>query len=121
MQKDTWQNDIWLDFCAKANAQESWAQCQRALALEWPTQILELAKALYSLQSGDGHAAHQFLQEDTTELGAWLHAHLHKIEGDPSNARYWYAQTQFANYTDYSLTEEPQMIWQALKETATKN
>jgi hypothetical protein len=23
---------------------------------------------------------------------AWVHAHLHRVEGDVSNARYWYGQ-----------------------------
>ena len=36
-------------------------------------------------------AAHELVQrheDDTT--AAWMHAVLHKIEGDPGNARYWY-------------------------------
>ena len=35
-------------------------------------------------------AAHEVVQKYDDIMAAWLHAVLHKIEGDPGNARYWY-------------------------------
>ena len=36
-------------------------------------------------------AAHEMVQKyETNTTAAWIHAVLHKIEGDDSNSRYWY-------------------------------
>jgi hypothetical protein len=32
------------------------------------------------------------VQDESTPAAAWVHAHLHRKEGDISNARYWYAR-----------------------------
>lgn len=51
------------------------------------TQAVELALA------GDWEKAHGIVQQDETDqLSCWIHAVLHKIEGDEENARYWYAR-----------------------------
>lgn len=47
-------------------------------------QVLWLAKA------GDWHGAHDIAQDLPNPNGAWLHAHLHRQEGDLGNASYWY-------------------------------
>jgi hypothetical protein len=50
-----------------------------------------LLQAIDSALAGQWNAAHQIVQQyeaDTT--AAWIHAVLHKIEGDDSNSRYWY-------------------------------
>ena len=39
---------------------------------------------------GDWVAAHDLLQEDTSADGNWVHAYLHRKEGDLFNAEYWY-------------------------------
>lgn len=52
-----------------------------------------LAKALRALwydRKGDWEKAHQMAQEVADEEGAWVHAYLHRKEGDLGNARYWY-------------------------------
>ena len=49
-----------------------------------------LKDALDRLDTGDWEGAHDLAQADETPDGAWLHAHLHRIEGDPDNAAYWY-------------------------------
>lgn len=38
---------------------------------------------------GEWHAAHDAVQADTAEC-SWVHAALHREEGDHSNADYWY-------------------------------
>jgi hypothetical protein len=46
--------------------------------------------ALYLDAHGDWDAAHESAQAVETPDGAWVHAYLHRKEGDPGNARYWY-------------------------------
>ena len=51
----------------------------------------DLTRAVDLAIAGDWKAAHAIVQqneEDTTSC--WIHAVLHKIEGDAGNARYWY-------------------------------
>jgi hypothetical protein len=39
---------------------------------------------------GDWTRAHEAAQQDEGPSGAWVHAYLHRKEGDNSNAEYWY-------------------------------
>ena len=39
---------------------------------------------------GDWEASHALVNEMDTSLGSWIHAWLHRVEGDLPNARYWY-------------------------------
>lgn len=39
---------------------------------------------------GDWDAAHELAQAQDDPEGAWVHAWLHRIEGDLGNAEYWY-------------------------------
>jgi hypothetical protein len=41
---------------------------------------------------GDWRQAHDCAQADESPAGAWVHAYLHRVEGDLENARYWYRQ-----------------------------
>jgi|SRR5262249_32332122 len=41
---------------------------------------------------GDWTRAHESAQQDEGHAGAWVHAYLHRKEGDSSNAAYWYGQ-----------------------------
>jgi hypothetical protein len=47
-------------------------------------------KALRLLAGGDWQGAHEAVQDDESKEAAWVHAHLHRVEGDLSNAGYWY-------------------------------
>ena len=47
-------------------------------------------QGLAALKGGDWDGAHDQAQAGTSPLCAWLHAHLHRVEGDPGNAAYWY-------------------------------
>jgi hypothetical protein len=52
-----------------------------------------LAEAVGSALSGDWKAAHEIVQEDEQdEFACWIHAVLHRQEGDLPNAQYWYAR-----------------------------
>jgi hypothetical protein len=39
---------------------------------------------------GEWDQAHKLLQDEPTAEAAWVHAHLHRVEGDLGNAGYWY-------------------------------
>ncbi len=39
---------------------------------------------------GDWEHAHQAAQGDASRAGSWVHAYLHRKEGDEANAGYWY-------------------------------
>ncbi len=47
-------------------------------------------RALWREAKGDWDAAHRLAQGADDAEGAWVHAYLHRVEGDLSNAGYWY-------------------------------
>lgn len=49
-------------------------------------------QALWHDARGDWEAAHGCAQDDPGRDGAWVHAYLHRKEGDPGNASYWYTR-----------------------------
>jgi hypothetical protein len=62
-----------------------------------------LIRAAELAASGDWNIAHDVAQRHEGDPAAdWLHAVLHKIEGDANNARYWYRRTPhtFEEYPD---------------------
>ena len=48
--------------------------------------------ALWWMAKGDWEQAHTIAQGDSSTAGSWVHAHLHRVEGDEDNAGYWYAR-----------------------------
>jgi len=48
--------------------------------------------ALWWAAKGDWTAAHEIVMAHEDADCAWVHAHLHRAEGDLANARYWYSQ-----------------------------
>ena len=48
--------------------------------------------ALWWAAKGDWDAAHKIVQDESDASSAWVHAYLHRVEGDIGNADYWYAQ-----------------------------
>jgi hypothetical protein len=51
----------------------------------------ELTRAVELALAGDRDGAHKIVQKDEDDAtSCWIHAVLHKIEGDAGNARYWY-------------------------------
>ena len=49
-------------------------------------------RALWHEAKGDWRRAHEIVQDDDGPQAAWVHAYLHRVEGDLSNARYWYGR-----------------------------
>jgi hypothetical protein len=48
--------------------------------------------ALWWAAKGDWDAAHKIVQDESDQDAAWVHAYLHRVEGDLGNAGYWYRQ-----------------------------
>jgi hypothetical protein len=65
----------------------------KSLTGERPPEDLNLPlTALWWDAKGDWTKAHESAQQDEGAAGAWVHAYLHRKEGDVSNAGYWYRQ-----------------------------
>jgi hypothetical protein len=47
---------------------------------------------LWWVAKGDWDKAHKIVQDEPTREAAWVHAYLHRVEGDLGNASYWYRQ-----------------------------
>ncbi len=71
----------------------------------------DLLKAI-ELASGDQwDAAHRIVQQyEDDPTAAWIHAVLHKIEGDPENSRYWYRRAGKMEWEDREPSEELRAI-----------
>ncbi len=57
-----------------------------------PADVSPTLQALWYDARGDWDRAHQLAQDVESPDGAWVHAYLHRKEGDPDNARYWYTR-----------------------------
>jgi len=58
---------------------------------------------------GNWDQAHSIVQDDHGRDAAWVHAYLHRVEGDLGNAGYWYRQAGQPAATD-SLQAESERI-----------
>jgi len=70
-----------------------------------PSEISPLLKALWFDARGEWDKAHDVAQEVNTPDGSWIHAYLHRKEGDRSNAQYWYQRAN-KKLPVYSLEQE---------------
>ncbi len=57
---------------------------------EPPRQLNFALASLWWDAKGDWKRAHESAQQEEGPAGAWVHAYLHRKEGDASNAGYWY-------------------------------
>jgi hypothetical protein len=62
-------------------------------------------QALWYEAKGDWNKAHHLVQDEEYGSGAWVHAYLHRKEGDLSNAGYWYRKAN-KKMPDVSLEKE---------------
>jgi len=61
---------------------------------EPPAQLDAIARTLWFAKAGRWDDAHDLCQDLPDPAGAWIHAWLHREEGDLSNAAYWYARAR---------------------------
>jgi hypothetical protein len=59
-----------------------------------PSTLSAPLAALWWAKKGEWDRAHKIVQDETTGEAAWVHAYLHRVEGDLGNAGYWYRQAQ---------------------------
>jgi hypothetical protein len=66
-----------------------------------PPPVAPLLRALWFDAKGDWNEAHRIAQDVDDADGAWVHAYLHRKEGDLGNAAYWYRRA------DQAVASEP--------------
>jgi hypothetical protein len=83
-----------------------------------PTELSPALRAMWEDANGNWSAAHTIAQEIEDETGAWIHAYLHRKEGDLGNAGYWYRRAKQPTAHD-TFEEEWDRIVSALLRTGT--
>lgn len=78
-----------------------------------PDGLVPALHALWLEARGDWQGAHRIAQEVEDASGAWVHAYLHRKEGDRENASYWYGQAGQSFFAG-SLDDEWEQITRAL-------
>ncbi|MBC29275.1 MAG: hypothetical protein CMH48_00375 [Muricauda sp.] len=76
---------------------------------KWPVAL----RALWFDAKGDWHAAHDLVDQLSDAMAKWVHAYLHRKEGDEWNARYWYRKAG-KPFPEISLEEELKVLVEAV-------
>jgi len=80
-----------------------------------PELTPRLLEAVERALSGDWQAAHLIVQEHESDpMAAWIHAIVHRMEGDLGNARYWYGRCRRELREDVSTEAELREVKAAL-------
>ena len=61
--------------------------------------------ALWHAMKNNWDMAHNIVQDIKTETASWIHAYLHRVEGDLDNANYWYNRAGKQSSTENLETE----------------
>ena len=64
---------------------------------------------LWWAAKGSWDQAHKIVQDESSADAAWVHAYLHRVEGDLGNAGYWYRQAGRPVATD-----SPESEWERI-------
>ena len=80
---------------------------------EPPAGVSQLLEALWWDAKGDWNQAHEIAQTEESTDAAWVHAYLHRKEGDIANSGYWYSHAHQPRCT-LPLDEEWTQIASAL-------
>jgi len=78
-----------------------------------PAELRPLLTSLWWDAKDDWNQAHEIAQSVETPDAAWVHAYLHRKEGDDGNAAYWYNRAHQPRCTS-SLDAEWEQIVSAL-------
>lgn len=70
-----------------------------------PIPCSDLLRSLWYDGKGDWETSHNIAQDVDFRDGYWVHAYLHRKEGDRWNAGYWYRQAG-RSMPEYSLEKE---------------
>ena len=74
----------------------------------------ELIQAIDLALANEWNQAHSMVQKIENKSAYWIHAVLHKIEGDQGNSGYWYTRAGKVDHSSMDSTEELQLIRQGL-------
>jgi hypothetical protein len=74
-----------------------------------PDELSSLLQAMWFDAKGNWEKAHTIAQDVEHVNGAWVHAYLHRREGDAANAGYWYRKAARPMPTE-TLDEEWRII-----------
>lgn len=89
------------------------AQFQQSLGQARPPDGLNpCLLSLWWAGKGEWEQAHSIAQDVASADGSWVHAYLHRAEGDQANAAYWYRQAGKPVQTPRSQTQEEE--WAAI-------
>ena len=75
-----------------------------------PQSLSEPLQAMWYARKGDWETAHNIARSISSELGSWIHAYLHRVEGDLSNADYWYKRAGKPQFKGSTETEADEII-----------
>ncbi len=70
------------------------ATFRKTLEGDQPPAVSLALQALWREARGAWDAAQELTNQEKGPDGAWVHAYLHRVEGDLSNADYWYARAE---------------------------
>ena len=77
-----------------------------------PPETSPVLRALWIEARGDWDGAHKIVQDVSDRSAAWVHAYLHRKEGDLTNAAYWYSRAG-RELSTFSLERE----WEEIVKT----
>lgn len=80
-----------------------------------PEYLPKALQALWYDKKGDWDKAHQIVQNASDTDSAWIHAYLHRKEGDLFNARYWYRRTGRSEFKEDLSQEWEQIVEELLR------
>jgi len=75
----------------------------------------ELLNAISFADDGKWENAHITVQDIENEYAYWIHANLHREEGDISNSKYWYRRAG-RDYTEIDFKAERENIRKEIEE-----
>jgi hypothetical protein len=78
-----------------------------------PNSLSSYLQSLWYDAKGDWNEAHSIIQDMEDKTAAWIHAYLHRKEGDIGNADYWYRRASMIRPA-ISLQDEWNNIVKAL-------
>jgi hypothetical protein len=94
--------DSWISFLASLKEENC------------PDSFNPLIQSLWLEAKGDWNEAHEMVDRIHSQDAAWVHAFLHRLEGDISNADYWYSRAG-RKRPNCTLEEERKFLVERLK------
>ena len=86
-----------------------------------PGGLSPALEALWWAAKGEWDRAHVGVQDDPSREAAWVHAYLHRVEGDPDNAAYWYRTARKPTQSGPLEAEWDTIVAALLAETPPEN